>query len=1189
MKTLFELYKDHHGKSSDKWSIYLNTYHDILSSLQFLPINFLEIGVQNGGSLDIWAQYFPKAKNIIGCDINEECALLTYDKKHIRVVIGNSSTREVKEKITHIVDEFDVIIDDGSHDSSDIIKSFLLYFPLIKDDGYYIIEDLHCSYWQDFEGGLYYPYSSMAFLKKLSDIINHEHWGIDKTEKDYLDPFYEHYKCSEFDNIDYSEIHSIKFVNSLCIIQKRKKEKNILGPRVISGELENVVQGHQGIDGSFSIVQEQHNNPWSNKPIFPEMEWEKLTENVIQSGEEIKNHLLTIKKLQQDIIFLKNIEDILKSEVDATYKNLSEKDQIIQRLSYDNHALLTSTSWKITLPLRKIVTELRKIKRGGVVSARVIKNYGLTKSFSRAKLLYRQYGIHGIVNKLKYIEQLHNTARIIEHKNLDVVKVLAEDILTPKVLIIAELSIPQCRKYRVDQKVELFKKLGIEATVVDWTHQDECIEALQHHSLVIFYRVPGYESVDPVFDECERLNLTTLWEVDDLIFDSDILRESKTLQALDQYTYNALLEGADLYKKAMLRCKGAISSTQHLAEAMLEAGSPFVHVIENALDPETIITSQEIPSVRKSEEDGIIRIVYGSGTTTHNVDFLEASDAILHILKENKKVHFRLIGMLDLPDSFNEVMSQVERIELCPYRDYLKVLAECDISIAPLENYIFNYSKSNIKYIEASILAIPSVCSPRPTFSHVINHGENGFLCKSNDEWLSVLVMLVNSAELRHEIGMKAKDYVLQHYSPENIANEQVVNLVKSFKRFSGVQKKNILSVNCLYSPRSFGGATVVAEEINKRFVKNENMDVHVLTSLSEEYASPYKLRRYGSFGHECFGIGLPAFVSEGEQIINNNINVTFEKVLDLVKPDLVHFHSIQGLGITMLDICAKRNILIIVTAHDYWWLYDHQFILSYDKNHKYRGVFIDHDSQPITDKKENQYYVLKKREALSLAHRILSPSQFTQNLYTHEGFDNVVLNKNGVNYPLTSSERFIPGTIRFGYLGGNTSIKGFHLIQSAFKNISQDDAELIIVDNTMNLGFSSFNNNDLANFKNYKVIPAFSQKNMDEFYQNIDVLLYPTQSKESFGLTVREALIRNVWVITSDAGGAAEDIIDGENGFIIPFDNDAEKLEKAIMKTISHFKVLDLNKPVHIPHSHIRSFDEQYNELVDIYLLSSK
>lgn len=1185
MKTITELYQEHHGKSSDKWSIYLSSYHEVLSSFKPSQVNFLEIGVQNGGSLDIWSKYFPNAKNIIGCDIDEKCRNLKYDEEKIKIVIGNSSSVEIKEKIKAISSTLTIAIDDGSHDSSDIIKSFLLYFPLIEEGGYYIIEDLHCSYWQSFEGGLYDPYSSMAFLKKLADIPNHEHWGVKKSESDYLKPFYQHYRCENLDSVDYSQIHSVQFINSLCIIKKKKSQENVLGPRFITGEEEGVVKGNLKVNGSFNIAQDQSENPWGDMPTFPEMEWQGLVEKNKHQHDLRKNDLVTIEKLNSDIIYYKSVEAVLRNEIDANRLSISEKDQLIHRLSHDNQALLTSTSWKVMQPMRTSVTHLRKIKRGVNTAARVIKTHGLRRSLEKAKVLHSQHGVRGIIDKLRFINQLHhNSSLVLERKELAAVSLVAEETLMPKVLIIAEMSIPQCRKYRVEQKIELFKILGIEATALSWTQQNECMEALQTHSMVIFYRVPAFESMDRIFDECERLNLTTLWEVDDLIFDREVLANSKTLNELDKNTFNGLLEGASLYKRAMLKCRGTIASTQHLAEAMLEAGAKYAYVVENALDPETIITAQNLPTTRTSETDGIVRIVYGSGTSTHNVDFQQAADAILNVLKANKHVHFRLVGVLELPASFDAVKSQIERVELCPYKDYLKVLSECDISLAPLEDYVFNYSKSNIKYIEASILGMPSVCSPLPTFSRVIEHGVNGFLCQTPAEWEEILLKLVHSAELRNEVGSHSQTTVLNHYSLENIAKEQVAVIVDKFTRLNKTTKqKNILSVNCFYNPRSFGGATVVAEEINKRFDNNEQVNIHVVTSLSEEYVTPYHLRRYGAGGHECYGIGLPNFLREDEQILNHNIDPAFKQILDVVKPDVVHFHSIQGLGISMLEICSELNIPIIVTAHDYWWLYEHQFILSFDDRHKLRGVFEGHASEEI--KEEASYYTLKKRKALMLADKILAPSSFTRQLYTGEGFINVQMNKNGVNYPQLLKEREIPKVVTFGYVGGNTNIKGYHLIKEVFRNISAEDAKVVIVDNTLNLGFRSFNDSDLKDLNNYDVVPAFTQQNMDEFYGGIDVLLYPTQSKESFGLTVREALIRNVWVITSNAGGAPEDIIEGENGIIIPFDNDAKKLQIAVEATIKHFRTLSADTIPAIPHSHIRSFDEQYEELADIYL----
>lgn len=186
---LERLYSEHVGLVSDKWTLYLDAYDRVLRDYRERPINLLEIGIQNGGSLELWASFFPAAKLIIGCDINPECAQLHYDDNRIVTIIGDATQESTQSQIAASSPELDVIIDDGSHRSGDIICAFARYFPMLSDDGLYVIEDLHCSYWPHYDGGLDYPYSAVSFFKRLVDILSHEHWGIDRTRADFLKAF----------------------------------------------------------------------------------------------------------------------------------------------------------------------------------------------------------------------------------------------------------------------------------------------------------------------------------------------------------------------------------------------------------------------------------------------------------------------------------------------------------------------------------------------------------------------------------------------------------------------------------------------------------------------------------------------------------------------------------------------------------------------------------------------------------------------------------------------------------------------------------------------------------------------------------------------------------------------------------------------------------------------------------------
>jgi hypothetical protein len=60
--SLYDLMASHKGKLSDKWHLYVTEYDRIFSPLRNRPITLLEIGIHNGGSLEIWSNYFTNAK-----------------------------------------------------------------------------------------------------------------------------------------------------------------------------------------------------------------------------------------------------------------------------------------------------------------------------------------------------------------------------------------------------------------------------------------------------------------------------------------------------------------------------------------------------------------------------------------------------------------------------------------------------------------------------------------------------------------------------------------------------------------------------------------------------------------------------------------------------------------------------------------------------------------------------------------------------------------------------------------------------------------------------------------------------------------------------------------------------------------------------------------------------------------------
>jgi len=250
LPSLHELYHAHQGKVSDKWSSYLNQYDSQLARYRDKKINILEIGIQNGGSLEIWSNFFPNAVHIIGCDIDEKCHALNFENERISVVVGDAVDDKVVQHISEKYGAFDIIIDDGSHHSRDIVNAFKCYFTLLRDGGIFVAEDLHCSYWRGYGGGLRSRGSAMEFFKKLIDIANYAHWEIKIDLRRYLglDPE-EHPRLT---NDQLSAVDSVFFRDSICSVTKLEKPaREKLGVRLISGQTAIVTGSPHQYDGTY--------------------------------------------------------------------------------------------------------------------------------------------------------------------------------------------------------------------------------------------------------------------------------------------------------------------------------------------------------------------------------------------------------------------------------------------------------------------------------------------------------------------------------------------------------------------------------------------------------------------------------------------------------------------------------------------------------------------------------------------------------------------------------------------------------------------------------------------------------------------------------------------------------------------------------------------------------------------------
>lgn len=235
MAELRSIYKAHTGKTSDRWESYFPVYDRIFATYRDKNLSLLEIGIQNGGSLEIWAKYFANAFKIIGCDINPLCGNLRYRDDRISVLIGDINSTSMLKKIASLSQALEIIIDDGSHFSDDIIRTFLLYFPVLSPGGTYVVEDTHCMYSDKHQGGILKQTTAHHFFRLFVDLINCEHWIKDLTIENLFNTFFSRTQTPLF--LKEGWIDSIEFCNSMVIIRKSSVPSNSkLGKRVIVGD-----------------------------------------------------------------------------------------------------------------------------------------------------------------------------------------------------------------------------------------------------------------------------------------------------------------------------------------------------------------------------------------------------------------------------------------------------------------------------------------------------------------------------------------------------------------------------------------------------------------------------------------------------------------------------------------------------------------------------------------------------------------------------------------------------------------------------------------------------------------------------------------------------------------------------------------------------------------------------------------
>jgi autotransporter strand-loop-strand O-heptosyltransferase len=198
-KNEFKIISDYYNCDKTSNHTYHDVYVKIFEEMRNKEISLLEIGIDEGKSLNVWKDYLKNAK-IFGLDINRE---FSHDRGYVFKADQNNLSD--LEKITLELKSCEVIIDDGSHNPQHQIKTFnYLFENLLENGGYYIIEDVETSYWNPTSKlyGYEIGYLNVVdYFGKLTHNVNYKYNGFDNNLK----------------------IESIMFTSNCIVIKKLKK------------------------------------------------------------------------------------------------------------------------------------------------------------------------------------------------------------------------------------------------------------------------------------------------------------------------------------------------------------------------------------------------------------------------------------------------------------------------------------------------------------------------------------------------------------------------------------------------------------------------------------------------------------------------------------------------------------------------------------------------------------------------------------------------------------------------------------------------------------------------------------------------------------------------------------------------------------------------------------------------------
>lgn len=327
-------------------------------------------------------------------------------------------------------------------------------------------------------------------------------------------------------------------------------------------------------------------------------------------------------------------------------------------------------------------------------------------------------------------------------------------------------------RYRVWHLAEQLAAAGIESRT--FYHSDErALVAARGADLIVLFRAPYSVSVAAVIAEARRRRVPVVFSIDDLVFRPELIGDAAALEHARPEIVAGFRQSVESYARTFAASDYFLGSTEALVQAAEDAGR-VAYLHRNGLGSallgcaEAARTAALAARFAQAAHDGdVVRIGFLSGTDTHDRDLALVAPALRRVLERHPEARVVLGGPVAVPPELATLDGRVERWPFVPWSELPARIAALDVSIAPLElPNAFNEAKSEVKYLEAAAVQVPTVASPSSAFRAATRDGASALLADDVDAWEQALERLVADRALRATLARAARRDVYARYGP---------------------------------------------------------------------------------------------------------------------------------------------------------------------------------------------------------------------------------------------------------------------------------------------------------------------------------------------------------------------------------------------------------------------------------------